>query len=111
LSHHIAMPPKRVEKIISSAAGFLRIREITADTLLKTVKLDLLSHTEVEEIAQVISKWRDEATVSETPRRRKKGPSALLPSTPILQPTFVAGLSMSVGNGMQPHPGGKRNQP
>jgi hypothetical protein len=57
LSRHIAMPPKRVEKIVSGAAGFLRVREVTTDSLLKMVKLDLLSCTEVEEVAQVISSY------------------------------------------------------
>jgi hypothetical protein len=106
LSRHVAMPPMRVEKIVSSAAGFLHTREVTADILLKTVKLDLLSRPEVEEVAQVISEWRDEATISETPSR-KKGRSALPPSTPISQPTFAVGPSKSVHSSMLPHPGGK----
>jgi hypothetical protein len=110
LSRHVAMPPKRVEKIVSSAAGFLRVREVTTDTLLKTVKLDLLSRTEVQEVAQVISEWQDEATVSATPGRKKSRP-ALLPSTPIPQPAFAAPSSKSVDTSMPSHPRGKISRP
>ena len=104
VSCHIALPPKCVEKIISSAAGFLRMREVTTDTLLKTIKLDLLLPAEVEEVAHIISDWRSEATVLETPHHKKQR-SALQPSTPISQPNFVAGPLKGTTNSMPLHPG------
>ena len=99
VSHHIALPPKCIEKIISSAARFLCMREVTTDTLLKTIKLDLLLPAEVEEVAHIKSNWRSEATVLEMPHHKNQR-SALQPSTPISQPNFVAGLLKCTTNSM-----------
>lgn len=64
------------------------MREVSSEAILKIVKLDLLTASEVEELAKVIGDWRDQAMVMASPNR-KKGRAVAGSNTPIAQPSFV----------------------
>jgi hypothetical protein len=76
---------------------FMRMRDVTADAILKIVKLDLLSPAEVCKVAKVIHDWREDAAIIATPSC-KKGPLIATPATPVMQPSFAQHASVWIGN-------------
>jgi hypothetical protein len=100
VSRKIGLPPKQTDKLVSNAAAFMRMRDVTADAVLKVVKLDLLSPMEVGEVAKVIHDWREDAAITATPSRKKGRPIAAR-DTPVVQPSFARNVSVWVGNHMQ----------
>jgi hypothetical protein len=57
ISRKIGLPPKQTDKLVSSAATFMCMHDVTADAILKIVKLDLLSPAEVCKVEKVIHDW------------------------------------------------------
>jgi hypothetical protein len=88
VSQKIGLPPKQTDKLVSNAAMFMHMRDVTAGAILKVVKLDLLSPVEVSKVAKVIHDWREDAAITATPSHKKGHPIAA-PDTPVVQPLFA----------------------
>jgi len=97
ISRKIGLPPKQTDKLVSSAAMFMCMLDVTADAILKIIKLDLLSPAEVCKVEKVIHDWREDVVITATPSRKKGCPIAT-PATPVTQPSFAQHASVWIGN-------------
>jgi hypothetical protein len=59
ISRDFGLPPKQMEKIVSSCSSFLASTDIGKKEVLKVVRLDLASDEDFADISCIISEWRE----------------------------------------------------
>ena len=92
ISRDFGLPPKQMEKIVSSCGKFLASVDIGKTEVLKVAKLDLASDEDFTDISHVILEWREGLNITRTPQSqrwaRKKARPAVDVRTPVAQPNF-----------------------
>jgi hypothetical protein len=92
ISCDFGLPPKQMEKIVSSCSEFLALADIGKKEVLKVAKLDLASDEDFADISRVILEWRDGLNITQTlqsqRRAHKKARTVVDVHTPMAQPDF-----------------------
>ena len=92
ISRDFGLPPKQMEKIVSSCSSFLASTDIGKKEVLKIVRPDLASDEDFADISRIISEWREGLNIVRTPkshrRAHKKARREADVSIPVLQPNF-----------------------
>ncbi|KAK7035040.1 hypothetical protein R3P38DRAFT_3184557 [Favolaschia claudopus] len=87
----VILPPKQLEKLVSSAGTFLKHSLVESHHIRKAVDWDMAAETDVNEVCDVISRWRLTLDIRRTPqsarRPRKRPQTGASPS--ITQPVFT----------------------
>lgn len=89
ISRDFGLPPKQMEKLVSSSGKFLSVATVTEKQVLGIVHLDLAIGTDLADICSVISDWRDGMNISRTPHSQKRPTKRTRAETPVVpQPNF-----------------------
>jgi hypothetical protein len=88
ISAKVIFPDKQLKKLVDYGGDFLRVDTITPELILRVTPWDLASNDEVQEIAQIITRWCHEVGPQITPSQAKKKARASKPA-PTAVPTHV----------------------
>ncbi|KAK6984171.1 hypothetical protein R3P38DRAFT_2576557 [Favolaschia claudopus] len=82
----VILPPKQLEKIVSSAGTFLSQALVEPKHILKVVQWDMAPADDVSQVCDVIMRWRLTLDIVRTPpsaRRARKQPRSSVPPPPL----------------------------
>lgn len=90
MSRRAYFPPKQLAKIVEGCARFLTVPVVTPRVIRQVAKWDSATDAHLDDLAQVISRWRVTAAPLATPKsqRQHKKPRADSETEPIIQPVF-----------------------
>lgn len=88
ISRNFDLPPKQMQKLVMSCGEFLTASTVSKKEILKLIKLDLANDSDFDDLARVITEWREKVPISRSPPRSQRRVSKRPRQEPLEQPQF-----------------------